>query len=963
MSLLQWQQTDKNQFAVFIRDLSKNINNVKHMIEDTMKEPPKIKHHHKGKKHKPVKKKKDIIIEQQTKLRLEKQLKEDLSKLDYIIETIDNENPYPAFKLMKTSEGLLELKFRMLDHLWLHRKNYFHHVMNLYFQLVGKGTTSKQCELLIIIQSKLEDTEYKLYMMKNLSHLLPPLNIHEPRVKQLDDWQIEVVKYIKNKESVIVKAPTSSGKSFVGLSAGILHNKILYVCPAKPIAYQVGAHFNLMGYKVHYLLDNLCHEGYDSKTSIFVGVPKTIEDNLYKLGVSFDYAVFDEIHNLNKEDDGHIYENIIKLIRCPFLALSATIGNIEFLIEIMTKINSDDLRNIREKKKQHTALISDTPYELTTSIKYVEYTKRFINQQKMIYSNNKLKTLHPLACIQLEDLTDDFLDQNLQFTPYDSAILWEMIEEVFESEGPYDDDFEDSLDDCSPDNYFGDNHAILTLDDTRDYEQFIKQKLVDLAKSHSREITLVLSKFHKTPSILNPPKLEKDILGLFKECKKNGCLPMLAFNTDTIRCKQLFTELFKEIDSSELEHYPYHYDILEYKDELYSKYKEKRQQFIESIKVGKTNDAYTVIQEKVDRFDKNSERQYHQDIIKYYGTCLHNIERSDVETTLKDLQIKNLKRELKQFQAYPSFCSIDVFQKHRDFCFSNSDPMSGDQIRTIRREIHKTLGIKIPYEHELFQMLKRGIGIYTEDMPEEYKWILQKLMDEKKIGIVLSDRTLCLGIDLPIRSSVLLGLPGYKEFTIDDYLQMSGRAGRRGKDDRGNTIFYNIDYTKLMKGVLPNIVGSKIGVPGNYKALNVSVDSVFKNDIRFGKYTPVPGYEVTSHPKLQWLLRYENDIPHLINNLHRWTKKVYESVTDVDKELCVLETLCNLFHTDNDESILDEYKRKVIKDRFREFQLICKYLETIHNYLRDKKYTHLKTVMVRLHSNCKDMILKYQGLL
>ena len=46
-------------------------------------------------------------------------------------------------------------------------------------------------------------------------------------------------------------------------------------------------------------------------------------------------------------------------------------------------------------------------------------------------------------------------------------------------------------------------------------------------------------------------------------------------------------------------------------------------------------------------------------------------------------------------------------------------------------------------------MLKRGIGIYTEDMPEEYKWILQKLMDEKKIGIVISDRTLCLGIDLP----------------------------------------------------------------------------------------------------------------------------------------------------------------------------------------------------------------------
>ena len=78
--------------------------------------------------------------------------------------------------------------------------------------------------------------------------------------------------------------------------------------------------------------------------------------------------------------------------------------------------------------------------------------------------------------------------------------------------------------------------------------------------------------------------------------------------------------------------------------------------------------------------------------------------------------------------------------------------MSENIIRDVRREIYKTLNIKIPYESILFQMLKRGIGIYSENMPEEYNWILQKLLSKKLISIIISDKTLCLGIDLPIRT-------------------------------------------------------------------------------------------------------------------------------------------------------------------------------------------------------------------
>ena len=926
MDFLHWQQTDKNKFAVFIRDLSHNLNNVKHMIEDSVKDDKKPIH---NQKKKVVKKKKDIIIEQQNKIRLEKNIKADLSQLDYIMETLDMKDPYPVFRLMKTEEGLTQLKCKMLQHCWNIRKVHFPHVMNLYFQLVNKEVSKTYTDVFNSIQSTLDDTEYKLYMMKNLSHLLPPLNIHEPTIKKLDDWQLNVLSHIKRGESVVVKAPTSSGKSFVGLSAGVLHKNVLYVCPAKPIAYQVGAHFSSMGYKVHYLVDNLCHHSYDDKTNIFVGVPDTIEDNLYKIGITFDYAVFDEIHNLNKEDDGHIYENIIKLIQCPFVALSATIGNIDFLQDIFHKIH---------KKNIH----------------YVEYTKRFINQQKMVYDKG-LHKLHPLACIELTDLNENFLQQNLQFTPYDSAILWETIEEVFDS------DDEDIIEDWSPDNYFDDKNCILTLDDTRDYEHFIKSKLVELSKSYPDKVKDILSNFHRGVSKKQTiTDHNKDIINLFRECKGNECLPMLAFNTDTLACKRLFTSLFETIGKIELEEYPYHYDILEKKDELYTKYEEDRLKFIEGIKIGKeSKDARTDKQTKVDRFDRNEQHKYEVSIQYYYQQCIHNCSRNDeITDEVQKKQLKNLTKELKEYQTYPTFGHIDIFQKHKEFCFTNTDPMTGNQIRDVRREIKKTLGLKISYEHELFQMLKRGIGIYTEDMPEEYKWILQKLMNDKKIGIVISDRTLCLGIDLPIRSSLLMGLPGSSNFTIDDYLQMSGRAGRRGKDDRGNTIFYNLDYKQLMKGCLPDIVGSDKAIPSNYPCLNSSIDEVYKNSIHMSKKVDTREYQKSSDPKLQWSLRYEGNVYEFIEGITKWNKDVFNSV---EKEVCVLTKVLMVLPYDTD-IIVSSYKKKVIDTEFHECKHLCKVLQTIYNSLKDKKYIHLKGIIKVVHSTLKDMILRYQGL-
>ena len=267
-------------------------------------------------------------------------------------------------------------------------------------------------------------------------------------------------------------------------------------------------------------------------------------------------------------------------------------------------------------------------------------------------------------------------------------------------------------------------------------------------------------------------------------------------------------------------------------------------------------------------------------MIDYYNRCIQKCKNTENEKN----KIKNLNKELEKFIQYPDFRSPDIFKKHPDYCFTSQEPMSGDEIKNIRKEIKKTTGKLIEYESSLFQLLKRGIGIYIEDMPDEYNWIVQRLMSQKKLGIVISDRTLCLGIDLPIRS---VCLTGYKnpEFTKEDYLQMSGRAGRRGHDNQGNIIFHDIEnYKELMKGELPNIKFKEKELDGSYKIIkkmNPKI-SLQKMKIKEDKIFIIPEFN-----KLMWYLKDYKNISEFLQEFQKY-ERIFISNNRKTKRNCTL---------------------------------------------------------------------------
>ncbi len=109
----------------------------------------------------------------------------------------------------------------------------------------------------------------------------------------------------------------------------------------------------------------------------------------------------------------------------------------------------------------------------------------------------------------------------------------------------------------------------------------------------------------------------------------------------------------------------------------------------------------------------------------------------------------------------------------------------------------------------LFQAMLRGIGVHHSGMNLKWRQAVERLFRIKKLAVVFATGTLALGINMPCKTSVFLGDAVY--FNAMNYRQMSGRAGRRGFDLRGNVVFFGVGSHKalrLMRSDLPILQGN-----------------------------------------------------------------------------------------------------------------------------------------------------------
>ncbi|KAJ1920451.1 ATP-dependent RNA helicase mtr4 [Mycoemilia scoparia] len=100
---------------------------------------------------------------------------------------------------------------------------------------------------------------------------------------------------------------------------------------------------------------------------------------------------------------------------------------------------------------------------------------------------------------------------------------------------------------------------------------------------------------------------------------------------------------------------------------------------------------------------------------------------------------------------------------------------------------------KLPQIENILPLLKRGIGIHHSGLLPILKEIIEILFQEGLLKCLFATETFSIGLNMPARTVVFTSVRKFdgKDFRwvmSGEYIQMSGRAGRRGLDDRGVVI-------------------------------------------------------------------------------------------------------------------------------------------------------------------------------
>lgn len=157
-------------------------------------------------------------------------------------------------------------------------------------------------------------------------------------------------------------------------------------------------------------------------------------------------------------------------------------------------------------------------------------------------------------------------------------------------------------------------------------------------------------------------------------------------------------------------------------------------------------------------------------------------------------------------------CEIYAMQMAKLDFNSTDEKKLVDEVFNNAMEVLSEEDRQLPQVENVLPLLRRGIGIHHGGLLPILKETIEILFGEGLLKALFATETFAMGLNMPART-VLFTSPrkfdgkDFRWLTSGEYIQMSGRAGRRGLDDKGIVILM-LDE-KVSKAVGKEIVQGK----------------------------------------------------------------------------------------------------------------------------------------------------------
>ncbi|GAA6015723.1 hypothetical protein JCM10207_008775 [Rhodosporidiobolus poonsookiae] len=586
----------------------------------------------------------------------------------------------------------------------------------------------------------------------------------DPRVNfEPDAWQRTVLDNIDEDKSMLIVAPTSSGKTFISFAAmeRVLRESdegvVVYVAPSKALVNQVAAECfarfskDVAGqalWAVHtgdYRVNN------PQNCQILVTVPQVFSEMLLNPALAKIWTprirrvIVDEIHAVAEEGSG-MWEQVLLMNPAPIIGLSATVGAPERFSAWLESVE-------RRCGRDYDLVIHTHRFNALRKYAYAPRLAGFPVKEIGPLDEYRpkpgiLQSVHPVAAL---GLGDPEMPEDLSFEPRDCLVLHRAMSAVDKAR----------LKSLRPDKYFADT-PIIAIKHCIEYEKELKTILLEWRNEPNyadRD-----SKFSRTVEFLEKPL--RDALGVSEKVIENATedefnslftplladlnaqnqLPAILFNFSRDHCESLAKRISKDLEGAE------------------DRWRRNSTTFKE--RVARAKAAEKAAAKKAKAAETSTVNRKQEEEAARMGVT-EEVSTFDPEAPSEEFTFVG-----------KGISHIEFKKDVDDLLFLDMDPW-------------------------IINALRRGIGVHHAGMPRRYRVLVENLYRRGVLRVVISTQTLALGINAPARTAVFAG--DSLELNPLNFRQCAGRAGRRGFDLVGNVLFVGVRLDRIQRLLLSKL--------------------------------------------------------------------------------------------------------------------------------------------------------------